>query len=459
MPKQKSSAQFHVADGAGGMRQVADLRFETGEWPIELVVSAKHAETWMAHLDAEMEERGWNASSFSQLDAAENSGTLSVHTANGPSPATLDIVWERPRGRELRLRARPSGDPALSLDVAHDFINAVGARARTGKVLRAHRQALLTYDGLPWRGELWLDDNHRLGPPSKHPDTLLGPQILIVDAMLEGIGQRGVTANFQKRLHELRVFLGFVLGLKLEMSKLERGWVYEVDSEGRFTDCKLRNVGYVELSPQAGFPKRGCTPPVERRDVTRPGLGPYGITSDMHEEWVPGDIEQLWRSFMTPPPAKRDHLLRAGNAYLTAQLMWPDQRTAYAAFLVVACEALKPAGKTADRMNVYDVVASLVSPNEAQGLRQLTFHPQQVRSKHLHRGELVAGELLPVLFDDHFRDPSFDEMLRILSSTSRVCLIEWLRLGGKYKVVCLHREKYRPKARTASRAVSRSVKR
>ena len=27
-----------------------------------------------------------------------------------------------------------------------------------------------------------------------------------------------------------------------------------------------------------------------------------------------------------------------------------------------------------------DVVASLVSPNEAQGLRQLTFHPQQVRS-------------------------------------------------------------------------------
>jgi hypothetical protein len=38
MPKQKSSAQFHVADGTGGMRQVADLRFEPGEWPIELVV-------------------------------------------------------------------------------------------------------------------------------------------------------------------------------------------------------------------------------------------------------------------------------------------------------------------------------------------------------------------------------------------------------------------------------------
>ena len=459
MPKQKSSAQIHVAGGAGSMRQVTDLHFETCEWPIELVVPAKDAETWMAHLNAETDERGWNSSSFSQLDAAENSGTLSVHTANGPSPATLDIVWERPRGKELQLRARPSGNPVLSLDVAHDFINAVGARVRTGKVFRAHRQPLLTYDGLPWRGELWLNENLRLGPPSKHPDTLLGPQILIVDAMMEGIGQRGVTANFQKRLHELRVFLCFVLGLKLEMRKFERGWIYDVDAEGHFTDCKLRNIGYVELSPQVEFPKLGCTPSVARLDVTRPGLGPYGITSDMHEKWVPGDIEQLWRSFMALPPAKRDHLLRAGNAYLTAQLMWPDQRTAYAAFLVVACEALKPTGKTGDRMNVYDIVASLVSPTEAQGLRQLTFHPQQVRSKHLHRGELLAGELLPMLFDDHFRDPSFDEMLRILSSISRVCLIEWLRLGGKYKVVCLPREKHRPKASTTSRAVSRSVKR
>jgi len=439
MAKQKSSAQIQVADGAGGMRQVTDLRFEAGEWPIELVVSAKNAETWMAHLSAEAEERCWNSSSFSQLDAAENSGTLSLHTADGPSPASLDIVWERPRGKELRLRARPSGDPALSLDVAQDFIDAIGTRLRTGKVLRAHRQTIFTYDGLPWRGELWLDGNHRLGPPSKYPDTLLGPQILIVDSMMEGIGQQGVTVNFQRRLHELRVFLGFVLGLKLDMSKFERGWVYDADADadGRFTDCKLRNIGYVELAPQSGFPKRGCTRPVERRDVTRPGLGPYGITSDMHEEWVPGDIEQLWRRFMTLPPAKRDHLLRAGNAFLIAQLMWPDQRTAYAAFLVVACEALKPTGKRYDRMNVYDVVASLVSANDAQRLRQLSLHPQKIRSEHVHRGKLSAGELLPMLMHDHFMDPSFDEMLRTLSRVCRICLIEWLRCDGKYKVIRL----------------------
>ena len=173
MPKQKSSAQIHVADGAGGMRQVADLRFEAGEWPIELVVPASDAESWMAHFDAEAEERDWCSSSFSQLEATENSGTLSVHTANGPSPAALDIVWERPRGKELRLRARPSGDPALPLEVAHDFVNSVSERVRARKTLRAHQRAFLTYDGLPWRGELWLDADHRLGPPSRHPDTLL----------------------------------------------------------------------------------------------------------------------------------------------------------------------------------------------------------------------------------------------------------------------------------------------
>jgi hypothetical protein len=438
MPKQKSGARVHVADGAGGMRQVTDLRFEAGEWPIEVIVPARDAETWMAHLSAETEERGWNSSSFSQLDAAENSGTLSVHTAIGPSPAALDIVWERARGKDLRLRARPSGDPVLSLDVAHAFINDIRARVRTGKTLRAHRQALLAYDGLPWRGELWLDAGHRLGPPSKHPDALRGPQIVIVDAMIEGIGKQGVTATFQRRLHEIRVFLSFVLGLNITISKFGFGWVCDVNAQGSIVDCALRQVGYVETVPTHGFPAAGNAPPIERRAVTRPGLGPQGIASDMHEQWVPADIEQLWKSFVRLPTSKREHLLRAGNAYVIAKSMWPDQRTAYATFLVVACEALKPTGKRHDRLNAYDVIASLVSASEARRLREASIHPQKVRSEHVHRGELVAGELLPMVMHNHFMDPSFDETLRVLSTASRTCLIEWLRRGGNYGVVRMH---------------------
>jgi hypothetical protein len=436
MPKRKPSSQIQVADGAGGTRPVADLRFEAGEWPIERVVPSKDSKAWMAHLSAEVEERGWSCSGLSQLDGAENSGTLYVHTASGSSPPTVEIIWEKPRGAALRLRARPSGTPVLSLEVVGEFINATTARQRAGKILRAHQWALLTYDGLPWHGELWLESELRLGPPSKHPtDALLSPQVLIVDAMVEGIGQQGVNANFQTRLHELRVFLSIILGLNVTSNKFERGWVYDVDEKLHIRDCRFGHVGYVETTKTPEFPSVGNAPPIERREASRPGLGPSGIWADMHEQWVPADIEELWRAFTGLPAAKRDHYLRAGNAYRIARSMWPEQRTAYASFLVVACEALKPIGKRYDNVNVYDVVASLLSPSEAEQLRKHSVRPQRVRSKHFHRGELAAGELLPFLIHDYFADPSFTEMLWELSRVCRVCLIEWLRCGGEYTLV------------------------
>jgi len=121
--------------------------------------------------------------------------------------------------------------------------------------------------------------------------------------------------------------------------------------------------------------------------------------------------------------------------------MWPDQRTAYAVFLVVACETLKPSGKRYDQANVYDVVASLITPSEGELLRGLSVQPQRVRSKHLHRGELASDELLPMLIHNPFKDPSFDEMIGELSRVSRVCLIEWLRCRGDYTLVRLPRSK------------------
>ncbi len=441
MPKRKPSAQIRVADGAGGMRRVADLRFEAGDWPIELVVPSKDAEAWMTHLSAEIEERDWSSSGLSQLDSAENSGTLSVHTASGPSPPSLDIVWEKPRGADLRLKARPSGTPVLSLTVARDFIDATSARQRAGRTLRTHRWALLTYEGLPWRGELWLASELRLGPPSKHPDALNEPQVLIVDAMVEGVGMQGVDANFQTLIQEIRVFLSVMLGLHVTLNKVEREWVCHLDEQSCITDCRLGDVGYTETSKTREFPSIGNAPPIARREVNRPGLGPTGIWPDMHERWVPADIEDLWRIFARLPTPKHDQFLRAGNAYLIARSMWPDQRTAYAVFLVVACEALKPRGKHYDRANVYDVIASLITPSEGELLRGLSMPPQRVRSKHVHRGELAADELVPMLIHNPFKDPSFDNMITELSRVSRVCLIEWLRCRGDYKLVRTRRGK------------------
>lgn len=380
------------------MRPVVDLRSDPEDWPIELVVPAKDAETWMAHLSAEREARGWSSSVFSQLYRTENSGTLSVHTANGPSPPAIDIVWEKLRRGDLQLRARPSGTPLLSLEVAQDFIDATSARQCVGKKHREYQWALLAYNGLPWCGELWLDSKLRLGSPSKHPtDALLGPQALIVDAMVEGIGNQGIRSRFEISLNELRVFLSVVLGLHVATSKFERKWVCQLDEQGRIEECKLGHVGYWETSKNREFPSVGHTPPIARREVSRPGLGPTGIWSGMNEQWVPADIEELWHNFNGLPTSKREHFLRAGNAYLIACSMWPDQRTAYAVFLVIACEALKPIGKRYDRANIYDGVASLVNRKEAELLRELSVPPQRVRSKHVHRGELAAEELLPIL--------------------------------------------------------------
>ena len=152
------------------------------------------------------------------------------------------------------------------------------------------------------RGELWLESELRLGPPSKHPtDALLGPQVLIVDAIVEGIGQQGVNANFETRLHEARLFLSVVLGLQVTTSKFEREWVCHLDERGRITDCRLGHVGYAETSKTREFPSVGNAPSIARREVSRPGLGPTGIWPDMREQWVPADIEDLWRTFSGLP--------------------------------------------------------------------------------------------------------------------------------------------------------------
>ena len=97
-----------------------------------------------------------------------------------------------------------------------------------------------------------------------------------------------------------------------------------------------------------------------------------------------------------------------------------------------SCHRPPPHDKRFEKRNVYHVVEGLLGANEAQQLRQLHLAPQQVRSGHLHRGELVGGELVQILMQSYFGDPSFDMTLSVLTQTTRACLIEWLRCGGRY---------------------------
>ena len=428
------------------MRAVEDHRFGDSTWAMDFVVAPVAANDWMSHLAAEMEARNWTWTGISQLDSTANSGSMTLISAPGPSAPSIEVVWKKNRGKDLRVWARTGGEPALDLAIARELFSAVDKRVQNRTMLRAHQRALLAYTGLPWRGELWLDADTRLGPPSKFPNSLLGPQNIVVDLMVEGIGHQGLAARRQRRLEEIRVFLGILLGINPTPVRSEYGWVTSVDPASGEVTSAMAVLGYSESDLQPAFPQRGLAKPIQEVHVVRPGLGPHGITPDVHERWVPSDTEHLWQQFIGLPPARKEQLLHAGNAYSIAQSLWPSQRTAYAAFVVVACEALKPPGRRFEDLNMYDVVASLFSLQEATALRhQYKLHPQKVRSDHVHRGRLEAGELLPLLLTDFFADPAFDEMLRRLTMAVRTCMIEWLRGSGQYKVIPF------PRARSSSR--------
>jgi hypothetical protein len=288
------------------------------------------------------------------------------------------------------------------------------------------------YQGLPWRGELWLASGLRLGPPSRYAEWLIAPQIIVVDAELDGIGWQGATSSFSLLLRELSIFLCVVVGIRATTEKSGWVWTYGRDSAGTVTGSELRPLGYLENGLESGMPQAGGIPTIPVKEVQRPGLEAPGVNVDNAEQAVPHDTVELWRILNSLDARKRTQFLNAGNAYQIACSLWPDQRTAWAAFLVIACESLKPAGKRYDNCNIYDVVKALVGQAESRQLRELRLAPQRVRSSHLHRGELVAGELLPALRQKNFDDPSFEDIALKLARTVRTCLVEWLRKGGNY---------------------------
>jgi hypothetical protein len=361
----KPGARIRVADGAGGLREVADHRFEPGDWPITVRILANEAEAWIAHLDAAAEVHDWSSSSLGQLQAEENSGSITLHLAKGQAGPTIEIAWQRNRKGALEARIRPGGDPIATLSTVQDFVQDVERRLRTAHTESAHRRGFLVYGGLPWKGELWLTHNLRLGPPSRFSDALLGPQAVIVDAVIRGIGGNGITANFRRLLQDLCLVLSPIIGTHLRLPRNRNDWVPEIDSSHVITDCRIRLVGYAEIGLPPEFPARGAIPPLPRETVKRPGLERFGIWPEDKSERVPDDIEDLWADFSYLSNARKQQFLNACNAYYIAGRMWPDQRTAHAAFLVIACEALKPEGKRYQRSNMYDVVSSILGASTA----------------------------------------------------------------------------------------------
>ena len=93
MAKAKSKAVVMVADGVGGLVQVEDRRFVAASWPITFDVPTEQADNWLTYLTAECEKRGWSSGGISQMEAKENSGSITFNDRTGQPQ--LEVVWEQ----------------------------------------------------------------------------------------------------------------------------------------------------------------------------------------------------------------------------------------------------------------------------------------------------------------------------------------------------------------------------
>jgi hypothetical protein len=247
MVKAKSKTTVLVPDGAGGMMKVTDLRFEKGDWPItfEVPVEREQAERWTRYVRAECERRGWSASSFGQIEHAENSGTITI-IANGKPK--LELVWERKRLRPMKVKMRCAVGSELSPTDAEQFCRKVNDDCNAGTTEEIYLRGTLRYDGWAWRGEYWLDDNTRLAPPSLQDEmaTDNGPRIVHVDAEVDCISKADEPSMRQQLLLEVSAFLSVATGTAFRLADFnnERAWVWKADMTG----CEVRQFGYLEPS-------------------------------------------------------------------------------------------------------------------------------------------------------------------------------------------------------------------
>lgn len=440
MAKAKSKTIIVAADGAGVMAQVQDRRFETDNWPIRFDVPKEEADTWLQYLSAECGRRGWSSGGIAQMEAKENSGSLTINTG-GPGQPQLAVVWERNRGGPIKVRARSVRMPEFPLDEANELFRHVNERSRAGTSEEFHRGWQLCYDGLPWRGELWLDEL-RLGPPSQQDATaLLGPRIILVNALTNGIDLHHASSSFMVTLRELSVFLTVVMGTNVRVSPNGgRGWTWSTNSSGQ-VECDIRNLGYWEKQWPKEMPARGQIQSVPLRAVPRPDFSRRGIDGTQTEEHLPEDIIDLWRAFTGLPPDRRQQFLQVGTMWQLALSLGHEYQTARFAWMVAACEVLKPPDSPFRDHNIYHVVEALLGKPVADQLQEQWFRPQDVRNAHLHRGEFRGSEFVQQALMSSFQDPTFDHACRVLYQIAQAAIIEWLRKCGTFTMLPLMRRK------------------
>ncbi len=251
MAKSKSKATVMVADGAGGMVQVQDRRFEPpGNWPIRFDVPKEQADSWLCYFYAECGRRSWTSGGFGQVDARENSGSITVNTGGQSSPAWPSFGSESRAGRS-RSAPDPQEQPIFQPRRPRNSSprSTSGAHEHHGALLW---RCPLLYDHLAWRGELWLDDTIRLGPPTRQYETALyGPRVILVDALIDCAGQSDFPYAFDQKLHEIAAFLTVVMGIRVSLPENRSVWSLFYRSR-RLRRPKSRLLGAGQPAGDAG---------------------------------------------------------------------------------------------------------------------------------------------------------------------------------------------------------------
>ena len=433
MAKAKPKAKIMVPDGKGEMVEVHDKRFEKRNWPIHIEIPKERADTWLQYFSAECTKRGWSWSGIGQLDAKENSGSFTVTTSENEN-IQLGVIWERKRNNSMLVKAGSVGTQEFPLDLANDFFSHINERNTTGEKGLFYRRGHLRYYGLPWRGEIWLDKNLRLGPPIVQDETaLMGPRIIVVDMQISAIDTFHVGSAFGVMLRELSVFLTIITGIDIHASSPNgnRDWTWISNNNGK-VESGIRNVGYWETQWPKEMPIDGGIQAVPLRNVRRPNLSSNGIDGTQNELSIPDDVVKLWQAFLSLPAGRKRQFLQVGSMWQAALSHYIDNRTLSFALMVVACESLKPSDEQFEKYNINHVVEALLGKSTADLLQKYPneFRPQNVRAAVLHLGEFRASEFIESMALSSYLDPTFDQVYRELWKISQATIIEWLSKNG-----------------------------
>jgi hypothetical protein len=417
-----------IADGTGGMVPVQDRRFEQGDWPIAFEIPKEKADAWLPYLYAECAKRGWSSGGMGQIEAKENSGNVTVNTG-ASGQAQIAVIWERQRNGPLKVRAKSTGASDFPPGETNEFFEEVNRKCLAGITERIYRRYHLFYNGLAWRGELWLDDTLRLGPPTLQYDAaLFGPRVILVDALIDCAGPSDAVAVFSRKLRDLSAFLSVVLGTRVYLPQNRQTWTF---SQG-LADCAVRSIDYFEPVNPESMPPPGVVPSVPFESINRPDFSRSGIDGSTNEIALPEDTVDLWTRFSALSPERRRDFLQAAAKWQEALSHWGEERTLSFALMVVACEALKPSEPQYKDHNIYAVIEALLGKATADRLQEHWFRPQNVRNAHLHRGEFRSSEMLHDMIASSYIDPTFDQAHRELWQVTQAAIIEWLLREGAF---------------------------